>query len=409
MKILLLTQYFWPESFRINDVALGLRELGHEVCVMTGLPNYPTGRLFEGYGLQGPYRERFEDIEVRRAPLVPRGNGGAMRLAVNYLSLAASMSLLAPWLARGRFDVMLVYEPSPITIGIPARVIRWMKGIPIAFWVQDLWPQSLSATGAVRSPTVLGAVDRLVRWIYRGCDRVLVQSRAFIEPIAAQGVSEDRIVYLPNSAENFYKRRLPSPQDAAATEFRPGFRVLFAGNLGAAQDFPTLVAAAALLREHQNIQWIVLGEGRMRAWVETEIHKLGLGSSFQLLGSRPAAQMPQYFAHADVMLATLRRDPIFAYTIPSKIQSYMACGKAMVVALEGEGAKVVSEAGAGWVVPPENPQALAQAVLAASQAGKSQLETMGDLGEKYFSEQFERSVVLARLERVLVETAGASI
>ena len=409
MKILLLTQYFWPESFRINDVALGLRERGHEVCVATGMPNYPGGRLFKGYSFFGPFRDRFESVDVRRAPLLVRGDGGPIRLALNYISLAASLALLAPWMARGRFDAILVYQPSPITIGIPARVIKLLKRLPIVFWVQDLWPQTLSATGAVNSPMLIAAVDRLVRWIYRGCDRVLVQSRAFVDPIAAQGVPRERIVYVPNSAEDFYRRVAPASADPAAREFRAGFRVLFAGNIGAAQDFPTIIAAANMLREHREIQWIVIGEGRMHGWVDAEIRKLGLASTFQLLGPRPAEQMPAYFAHADVLLATLRRDPIFAYTIPSKIQSYMACGKAVIVALEGEGAKVVSEAGAGWVVPPENPAALAESVLAASRADKTQLKIMGNQGEKYFREQFERSMLLTRLESVLSEAAGGGV
>ncbi len=407
MRVLLVSQYFWPESFRINDVATGLRDLGHEVCVLTGLPNYPSGSFFEGYGLLGPYRDQFDGIEVRRAPLIPRGNGGSFRLALNFASMAVSMSLLAPWLARGRFDVMLVYEPSPITIGIPARLIRFIKGLPIVFWVQDLWPQSLFATGAVQSTMALSAVDRLVRWVYRGCDRILVQSRAFAAPIAKQGVSAEKTVYLPNSAEHFYRRLSPSPEDAAAREFRPGFRVLFAGNVGSAQDFPTIVAAAALLREHRDIQWIIMGDGRMRAWVEAEVQKCGISETFQLLGSRPAIEMPHYFAHADILLATLRRDPIFAYTIPAKIQSYLACGKALIVSLEGEGANIVSEAGAGWVVPPENPEALAEAVLAASRAGKNQLDSMGKSGETYFRAHFERSILLSRLEGILTEVAGA--
>lgn len=408
MRILLLSQYFWPENFRINDVARGLRERGHQVCVITGMPNYPGGRLFKGYGSSGPYGEFFEGIEVRRAPLVPRGNSTPLRLMLNYISLVISLSLLAPWIARGRFDVLLVYEPSPITIGIPARIIKWLKRLPIVFWVQDLWPQSLSATGAIHAPRLLASVDRMVRWIYRGCDRVLVQSRAFIAPIVAQGVAPQSIVYLPNSAEAYYRRIEPRVDDAATLELRPGFRIVFAGNIGAAQDFPTIVAAAELLRQHLNIQWIVIGEGRMQAWVEAEVRKLGLESTFQLLGSRPAQQMPVYFAHADILLATLRRDPIFAYTVPAKIQSYMACGKAMIAALEGEGAKLVRDAGAGWVVPPENPQALAETVLAASRTDKSQLEIMGSQGQKYFNEQFERSILLERLETVLLDVAGVA-
>jgi glycosyltransferase involved in cell wall biosynthesis len=405
MKLLILSQYFWPENFRINDVVEGLAERGHTVTVYTGLPNYPSGRYFAGYGFFGPLHERYKSAEVRRAPLVARGNGGGLRLAINFLSHAFFATLLAPWLARGRFDAILVYEPSPMTIGIPARALRAIKSAPVLFWVQDLWPESLSATGAVKSRAVLGLVDRLIKWIYRGCDRVLVQSEAFIPSVEAHGVPRSRIRYLPNSAENFYCRLEARPEDAEASEMPPGFRVVYAGNIGAAQDFSTILAAAERLKQQNHIQWIVFGEGRMRHWVDEEVRRRGLQATFHLLGQRPAERMPRYFAHADVLLATLRREPIFAYTIPSKIQAYIACGKPVIAALEGEGGRQIREAQAGWVVPPENPQALADAVVAASGMDKSELSRMGQRGEAWFREHFERDKLLSQLETELMDAS----
>ncbi|HEY3077201.1 MAG TPA: glycosyltransferase family 4 protein, partial [Burkholderiales bacterium] len=331
--------------------------------------------------------------------------GSGMRLALNFLSHALFATLFAPWLARGRFDAILVYEPSPMTIGIPARALRALKRAPLLFWVQDLWPESLSATGAIKSRALLGVVDRLIKWIYRGCDRVLVQSEAFIPSVEAHGVPRNRIRYLPNSAENFYRRVDPRAEDAEASELPAGFRVMYAGNIGAAQDFPTILAAAELLKHDTRVQWIVLGDGRMRSWVEDEVHRRGLQASFHLLGQRPPERMPRYFAHADVLLATLRREPIFAYTIPSKIQAYIACGKPVIAALEGEGGRNIREAGAGWVVPPENPRALADAVTAASRLARSELSSMGERGEAWFREHFERDKLLSRLEAELREAA----
>jgi len=405
MKLLILSQYFWPENFRINDVVEGLTERGHAVTVYTGIPNYPSGRYFSGYGFLGPLRERYKAAEVRRAPLIARGGGSGVRLALNFLSHAFFATLLAPWLARGRFDAILVYEPSPMTIGIPARVLRALKRAPLLFWVQDLWPESLSATGAIKSRALLGVVDRLIKWIYRGCDRVLVQSEAFIPSVEAHGVPRSRIRYLPNSAENFYRRLEPSVQDAEARELPKGFRVMYAGNIGAAQDFPTILAAAELVKHESAIHWVVIGDGRMRSWVEEEVRRRGLQASVHLLGPRPPERMPRYFAHADVLLATLRREPIFAYTIPSKIQAYIACGKPVIAALEGEGGRNIREAGAGWVVPPENPQALADAVIAASRLARSELSSMGERGEAWFRVHFERDKLLSRLEAELREAA----
>jgi len=401
MKLLVLTQYFWPENFPINDVVAGLVERGHAVTVCAGVPNYPAGRFYNGYGLFGPFHEAYKGAQVKRIPLLPRGAGGAVRLALNYTSHALCATLLAPFAVRGRFDAILVYEPSPMTIGIPGRALRALKVAPLAFWVQDLWPESLSATEAVKNRFVLGLVDALIKWIYRGCDRVLVQSEAFIPSVEAHGVERSRIRYLPNSAESLYRRLEPDAEDAK--ELPSGFRVIYAGNIGAAQDFPTMLAAAELLRHERQIHWIVFGDGRMRAWVEEQIGARGLGGTFHLLGSRPAQRMPHYFAHAGALLATLRREPIFAYTIPSKIQSYIACGRPVIAALEGEGGRIIREAGAGWVVPPEDPAALAGAVLAASRAAKPELDAMGSRGEAWFRSHFEREKLLSRLEDLLLE------
>jgi colanic acid biosynthesis glycosyl transferase WcaI len=407
MNILVLSQYFWPENFRINDVVQGLADRGHAVTVYTGMPNYPQGRYFSGYGFFGPLRDRLGSVPIRRAPLIARGAGGRLRLALNYASHALLATALAPWLARGSYDAILVYEPSPMTIGIPARALRSLKRAPVLFWVQDLWPESLAATGAIRNPFLLAAAGRLVRWIYRGCDRVLVQSRAFIPSLEAHGVPRERIGYLPNSAESFYRRVPRSGEDAEAAELPAGFRVIFAGNIGAAQDFATILSAAELLRDQPHIQWIIIGDGRMRGWVQDQVRTRRLEVTFHLLGSRSPERMPRYFAHADVLLATLRREPIFAYTIPSKLQSYLACGRPVVVALEGEGGRIVKESGAGWAVPPEDPKALADAVLAASRLPGAEREAMGDRGEVFFREHFEREKLLTRLEQELAEVAEA--
>jgi colanic acid biosynthesis glycosyl transferase WcaI len=391
MRLLVVTQYFWPENFRINDVVEGLASRGHEVTVYTALPNYPAGKFFEGYGFSGPFRQKHGNAAVRRVPLMPRGRGGRVRLALNYLSHALVATLLAPFQARGKFDAILVYEPSPMTIGIPARALRALKGAPLLFWVQDLWPESLAATGAVRSRIVLALVDRLIKWIYRGCDRVLVQSEAFIPSVEAHGVPREKIRYLPNSAEAFYRKMPRDPQ--------PGFSVMYAGNIGAAQDFPTILAAAERV---PHVRWIILGDGRMREWVESEVKRRGL-DNVRLLGQRPSEEMPRYFAQADVLLATLRREPIFAYTIPSKIQSYLACGRPIIAALEGEGGRIVRDAGAGWAVPPEDPDALADAVRAASTLARTELDAMGNRGEAWFRSHFEREELLSRLEGFLQE------
>lgn len=403
MRVLIVTQYFWPEDFRINDLALGLKQRGWDVAVLTGKPNYPRGTFFEGYGYLKGCNDSYEGVSVRRVPLVPRGRGGAPRLMLNYLSFAMLASIFGPLRCRDKYDVIFVYEPSPVTVGLPAIVMKRVSGAPVFFWIQDLWPESLSATGMVRSPFILRAVEKLVRFIYHRCDRLLVQSRAFVGSVTRLGIDADRIAYLPNSAEELYQPTFV-PEGAAERERLPkGFRVVFAGNIGAAQDFPTILAAAELLKEHTDIHWVVLGDGRMRPWVAKEIQRRNLGENVHLLGKYPVASMPRFFALADVMLVTLKRDPIFALTIPSKIQSYLACGRPVVAALDGEGARVVAESGAGTAVPAEDLSALANAVLEMYRMPPDRRQGMGASGRRYYLENFERNLLLDRLDRQMKE------
>jgi glycosyltransferase involved in cell wall biosynthesis len=407
VRLLVISQYFWPEEFRINDLVQGLVARGHEVTVLTGLPNYPCGRFAGGFGWAGPYRGAYAGAAVVRVPLLPRRGGGGMALALNYLSFVLSSCLLGPFRCRGKFDAILVYEPSPVTVGIPARLLGWLKRAPVLFWVQDLWPESLSATGAVRSPVVLGWVGALVRWIYKGCARVLVQSEAFVIPVREAGVDPARIRYFPNSAETLY-RPLPHRGPWLGPGLPEGFRVMFAGNVGAAQSFDTILAAAEHLKRHSRIHWLIVGDGRMTPWVREEIGKRGLTDCVHLMGRHSVESMPSWFAQADAMLVALRRDPIFSMTIPAKLQSYMACGRPVIAALDGEGARVVALSGVGIAVPADDSAALAAAVLELSCASGEVLAAMGARGRDYFERHFDRDVLLDRLEGWLRELQGGS-
>ena len=405
MRLLIVSQYFWPENFRINDLAQGLVKIGHHVTVLTGKPNYPSGQFFDGYSFWGKSREMFAGIEVIRVPLIARGHGGAVRLVLNFFSFALFASLFGPLRCRGSFDVVFVYEPSPVTVGLPGLVMKAVKKAPLMFWVQDLWPESLSATGAVKSRWVLDRVSFLVRFIYRGCDRVLVQSRAFVDRVRVLGADPKRILYYPNSAEELYRPVLRGPVPGSRA-LPDGFRVMFAGNIGAAQSFETILSAAETLRDHLEIHWLILGDGRQSRWVHEEVARRDLSQCVHLLGRYPAESMPDWFAQAEVLLVSLRKDPIFALTIPSKIQSYMACGRPILAALEGEGARIVEEAHAGIVVPAENSSALAKAVLNMSLMPPSEREAMGENGRRYFLQEFERETLLVRLDSWMKELVG---
>lgn len=398
MRILIVTQYFWPENFRINDLAQGLRNRRHEVTVYTGKPNYPEGKFFRGYGFLGHSDETFGGIRVIRVPLVPRGDGGRFRLALNYLSFAFFASLLAPFRVFGDFDVILVYEPSPVTVGLPALVLKVLKGAPLLFWVQDLWPESLVAADVVRTPWILAGIERLVRFIYRRCNRILVQSQAFVGAILPYGIPREQILFFPNTAEALYQPVTLEPDAPERTQLPAGFRVMYAGNIGAAQDFATILSAADRLRDEAAIQWIILGDGTARPWVESEIKRRGLGNSVHLLGRQTVESMPRFFALADTMLVSLRRDPILALTLPARVQSYLACGRPIIAALDGEGARVIKEAGAGIVPGSGDPDTLARAVMAIYRMPETARQAMGLRGRRYFEQHFGRETLLTRLE-----------
>lgn len=409
LKILIVTQYFWPENFRINDLACALKARGHDITVVTGIPNYPGGDFFPGYGWRQRRREQWNGIDIVRCALLPRGNGGGLRLALNYLSFALSASLTAPWRCRGRFDVVFAFEPSPITVAVPAIVFRWLKRAPLLLWVLDLWPESLTAAGAVRSPTLLALIGGLVRAIYRYCDAILVQSRGFIPRIERMGVAPDKIRYLPSWAETVYTSAPADDPRLKLPMLPSGFRVVFAGNVGAAQDFAGILEAAEKLKAERAIHWIVLGEGRMLEWVKTRIRERGLEDCVHLLGAFPLETMPHFFRRADVMLVTLKRDPIFALTIPGKIQSYLACGRPIVAMLDGEGARIVTEAGAGLAGPAENPQALADNILALHRMTDAARASMGQSGREYYEQHFERDRLISQLENWLRDAAAGPI
>jgi glycosyltransferase involved in cell wall biosynthesis len=396
MNILVVTQYFWPENFRINDLVADMVGRGHAVTVLTGQPNYPSGRFFSGYGWARPCTENYQGARVLRVPVVPRGSAGAIRLALNYLSFAV-FGTLGAWLRlRGKFDAIFVFEVSPITVGIPAIVASRRFKAPLLFWVLDLWPESLTAAGGVQSPRVLRAVDRLVKWIYRNCSRVLVQSRAFVPEIARHGVPDSNIRYFPSWGESLFQ-----PLQQADSDLLPplpeGFKVLFAGNIGEAQDLPAVLKAAEILRDRTDIHWLIVGDGRMAAWAKEEVQQRGL-SQVHFLGRYPLESMPHFYAAADALLLPLKREPIFALTIPGKLQSYLACARPILAMLDGEGARIVHESGAGLTCPAGDADGLAAQVLNLAAMPDPDRRAMGLKGRNYYEANFDRTRLFDQLE-----------
>lgn len=397
LRIAVVTQHFWPENFQINHLVRGLTERGHSVTVLTGKPNYPAGEFFEGYSYLGHDADVYEAAEVLRVPVIPRGKGGGLRLAVNYLSFLINARLFGIRRLHGAFDAVFCYAPSPFTVGLTALAAKRHTGAPMLIWVQDLWPESVAAAGGVKAGWVLRLLDAMVLHIYRGADGVLVQSPAFRSHVERSGIDAARIVYFPQSVDPLF-RPLHAEQSPEQANLMPdGFRLMFAGNIGQAQDFETVVAAAELLRPYTDIKWVIIGYGRRHAWLTEQIDTLGLADRFVLLGQHPEASMPLFFAHADALLVTLRKDPIFAKTIPTKIQSYLACGRPIIAGMDGEGARIVVESGAGFAAPASEPEQLAEAVLRLYRLTDEERVEMGRRAKAYSVSQFDRDRLIDQL------------
>lgn len=400
MKILIVSQYFWPENFRINDLATEFATRGHEVTVLTGWPNYPEGSIFENFRIRPHDFKQLGRVEIVRVPLLARKKGAA-RLLLNYLSFMLSASLIGPYKLRGRnFDAIFVYEPSPITVGIPAIVIKYLKKAPIAFWVLDLWPETLKAIGIVKSKPALRAVGQLVRFIYTHSDLILGQSESFQGAIAKYCNRPAKIRYFPSWSEELpHHEAVEAAPEVPTTKEK--FTILFAGNIGDAQDFPTILDAASALRDRHDIRWVIVGDGRMAQWVRDQVNARKLRDNVIMAGRFPLERMPSFFAHADALLVTLKAQEVFSMTIPGKIQTYLSSGLPLIGALDGEGAKVINQAGAGYTCCAGDALGLAEAVTKMADLGPAERATMGRAGQIYYAENFEKRLLMDRLESYL--------
>lgn len=401
MRILIVSQYFWPESFRINDLVRSLAQQGHAVEVLTGKPNYPDGVVFPGYHSCGCNAEDWLGIKIYRVPIVARGSNSSIRLALNYLSFVISGLLFAPWILRKKkYDVIFVYAPSPIFQSIPASFIGWLKQCPVALWVQDLWPESAQATGYINSPLLLKLIEKMVQFVYSRIDLLLVQSKAFQVPIAklAQGKP---IVYYPNSVgpEFYNPPTIPLPN---INGLAGNFSVLFAGNVGAGQALQVIIDVAVLLWDYPDIQFVVLGKGSRWEWLYKQVEARGL-TNLHLPGRYPAEMMPGLMRQASALLVTLADQPIFATTVPSKVQAYMAVGRPILACMNGEGARLVNEARAGFTIPAEDATALANAVLQLYRMSAEDREIMGQNGRAYYKEHFDHDRLVEQLINQLHE------
>jgi glycosyltransferase involved in cell wall biosynthesis len=402
LRVLLVSHYFRPEPFRINQVVADLVAAGAEVTVLTGQPNYPGGRIFAGYRAWAAGIEQVDEgFTVVRVPIVPRGNGGGIRLVLNYLSFIVTGILIGAWLLRRRrFDVVFVYCTTPAIQGYVGVWFGLLKRARVVQWVQDLWPEVLSATGFIHTGWILRPIRWIIGVMYRRSDLVLGQSHAFVRFLTPQA-GRTPVAYFPNPGEH-----LPDAVDGGI-DLGPGFHVMFGGNMGKAQAMETTIAVAELLRDDPEIRFTLFGAGAMVPWIEQAIVDRRL-DNVRLGGSMPPEAMPALYAQAGALLLTLVDDPLVAQTVPSKLQSYLAAGRPIVVAVNGEAADIVREAGAGIACPAEDPIALAAAIRTLKALSPAERAAMGASGCRFFADHYKPDRLVRQLLGLLRDAPSAA-
>ena len=398
MKILFVCQYFYPEAFRGNDIAFHWAGERHDVHVVSGVPNYPKGKFFEGYGLFKRQHEVVNGVKVTRLPIIPRGNNKIM-LILNYFSY-----LIVAWVYMlfhavfHKYDRVFVQQLSPVMMSAPGVLYKKLRQVPLYTWVLDLWPESLTAAGGIKNKYVLGFFKHYVQSQYKHSDKILTSSRSFEKSILEYGPYKDKIVYYPQWSDGDHGE-VVKPDDAPAIP--NGFNIMFAGAVGEAHGFECTMQAALLTREHKEIKWVIVGEGRKLEWVREYVKVNGLEESVFTLGRFPADTMPWFFNQADVMLVTLSDDPLFKLYAPAKISSYMAAGKPIVAVLNGEGAEVIKDANCGWTLPAGDAEGLAWLAIELSQKDASELTVKGENAAKYYDEHYVKEKCLKKLDNLM--------
>ena len=400
MRILILTQWYPPEPvLLIQELAQTLQEFGHDVTVLTGFPNYPSGKLYPGYRLRLCQRETVDGVKVVRVPIFSEHSRSGLLRALNYLSFALSSALLGFWLVT-RPDVMFVYHP-PLTVGIPAFVLSRLWRIPFIYQIQDMWPETLSATGMLNNKAILQWIAQFAHWVYKHATAICIISPGFHKNLLAKGVAAHKLHVISNWVDPMvYYPAQPSPEKAQTLDLVNRFNVMFAGNIGEAQGLQTVVAAAALLTDLPACQFVIVGDGVALPAIQQATVERNL-QNIKFLGRYPANEMSALYALADILLVHLRDEPLFRITIPHKTFAYMASGKPILAAVAGDVADVVIKAGAGIACPPEDPLALAQAIRQLYSMPKEERQKLGQNGLHAVHTTYNRKTLITQIEHVL--------
>ncbi len=402
MRILILSQWYPPEpAVLIEELAQTLHSLGHEIIVLTGLPNYPSGNLYPGYKIHLWQRETVAGILVTRVALYPDHSQSGLKRVLNYISFSLSATLLG-WWKMPRPDVIFVYHP-PLTVGLPAIILAKLWRIPFVYQVQDMWPETLQATGMVKNSTILRLVGGFAKWIYSRATTICVISPGFKQNLIAKGVPSEKIHVVSNWIDaDLFDTGVLDPNLMNRLELNGHFNIMFAGNMGEAQELEAVVWAASMLGEFKDIQFVFVGDGVALPRLQALAKAMNL-TNIRFLGRFPPQSMPQLYTSADVLLVHLKDDPLFRITIPHKILDYLGAGKPILAGVRGDAAQVVVDAGAGIVCEPEDPEAIAAAVRYLYYLPEDDRKLMGDNGVLAAKTIYSRNVLVEKVEALLFQ------
>ena len=393
MKILIVSQYFYPENFRINDLALELKKRGHEITVLTGLPNYPKGEYFEGYDDTKNCDEVWNDIPVYRCKLRPRKTG-SVNLIRNYVSFVIEANKKLKELQNRDFDLIYVFEVSPITVALPAIKLKKKKNIPVIINIQDLWPENIVAVTGMTNPIIIGLVNRMVNYIYRHCDLILTASPSFVSKIKERIKDKDKVRYWPQ-----YSTVNKTDEEVSIYD-KEYFNIVFTGNIGEAQGIDLAIEAAKVLKD-KKICWHFVGEGRSKEKLEKLVNEYGINDRVKFHGFHPEKEIPKYLKDADAALLILKPNPVFEMTIPAKLQTYLACGVPILGCVSGEGKRIIEESKAGIVSEDISVDGLVKVCTQFIELSNDLLNEYKERSYRYGKSNFNKNKLISDLEKYM--------
>lgn len=407
-RLLVVSQHYWPENFRINDVVEGFIEDGIEVDVLCGLPNYPLGEWFGGYKYTKPRRENHGGAEVFRSGEIRRKGNTSVRIFLNYISFPLYALFSLPRLKNRRYDAVFCYNTSPVYMMLPAIRAAKKHKVPLCTYVLDLWPDNLYSVLPLKNSFMQSIALKTSLWCYRKSPKLMMLSDAQRDTLKARLEETQKpksrkvppqYCVIPQYCEDYYAEEIKD--EALAENFKGSFNILFAGNLSPAQDLENLIDAMAIVKKTkggENVRVLILGDGMSRAALEEKTQKAGLADSISFLGQVKPRDIPKWTNFADALFAGLSKSDNLGLTIPAKIASYLAAGRPMLVAMDGEGARAAEESGAALVSPAADTAALAQNIITLANMTQQEREKLGAAGRECYTQKYKRSRLLKEIE-----------